>query len=275
MLRELGNPLRLKQESLERLRAELATKSDIISFQSDGKFCSFLACVGIQFELQHEKWDRLSAPLGVSREILNCQMIAKDEYFGVVFTRKDGKEFLPDHPSLKDLIDPSSLDENRCLTRIVIFPEKVAEDFRERGLELVIVRDWVLDSFLTNQPSYNYQFASEAEMDSKSALRQAQLLSQRQLSFSGTHDLADHLLGVDPSQLFQNEEVFRMSLHKIQKHQDQKLLTYTMGVVLDDLAQPIWYQSSKHLQALEELSQRLETRDSNINFTEFIERLRS
>lgn len=271
----IGTLIQPKAEALLKLKEELLEKPDIISFSSDPKLCSFLSCLGLKFEIENPDWDRLSIPLGAKKRTLKAQMIMKDDLFGLVLTRMGGEEFVPHHPGFAELIDPLSLDESKVLSRIVLFPEKIAAFMQRQGIDLVIIKDWVLDSFLSEGKGYNYQFASEQEMNSQSALRQAQMLSRKQISFSGTHDLVDHLLGLNESKLFQARNYFEKSLDYIQKHSENKVLTYTTGVILDDLAQPKWYGSQKHLDALLALFKLFDSNHSGFDFSYFINRVRT
>ncbi|MES2768508.1 MAG: hypothetical protein V4596_05115 [Bdellovibrionota bacterium] len=224
---------------------------------------SLIACLGIQFDLGKKDWDRLSAPLNVkiggASNLWKSKLISFKDEIGLCLWSSEIDEFKPDHIDLKYILHPLSLDENHKLSRLIIFPNLIAQHYRKLGINLVIVKKWALSSFLAEaKNTTNYLLTNELEMTNGTPLIQAQLMATNQLAFQGTHDLADHLLGANRFGLERNQSFYALIHDKMEKALLQehsrpnimRVLAYLMGVILDDMAQPIWYNSEKHYQTL-------------------------
>lgn len=243
----------------DRLRLKVMAKPEIFSFEDDPALASLLACLGIQFEVGRPAWDRLSAAFGFSipQEVgWKSEIIILEQKFGLRMWRSSKEEFTPLHPDFQHILHPLSVDENQKLNQLVIFPESVASYYRQnRGLELVIVKPWVTDSFLSieDEPTYNYFLVNESEIENETTKLEAELASRGQIAFSGTHDLVDHLLGASreghqlPAALYREAQAtLFVSLDMAPKTRAKKIAGYLVGVLLDDLAQPVWYGSQNH-----------------------------
>ncbi len=135
----------------------------------------------------------------------------------------------------------------------------MAAAYKKRGLELAIVKKWVLSSFLAETPAAttNYLLANELEIKNGTSFLQAQLMSDSQLAFSGTHDLVDHLLGGTGLAFSSRRTLYVEArdtiaevLNKNPASHRALLLAYLVGIILDDMAQPTWYHSRKHEEML-------------------------
>lgn len=228
----------------------LATKTDVFTFETEPLLASLIACLGLQFEIGKPEWDRLSPALGVEgSKAWKTQVVICDGHIGIRMWMDDNQELLPRHEDFKEILHPLSLLNGR-LCQVVIFPALVAKNYQQRGLNLVIVKDWVLSTFLS-ESALNYLKTNFYEIENNSAKLQIQLMSSKSISFSGTHDLADHLLGgheggFDQKLLSDVDKVYQQAFSGTTYSKRKLVISYLIGIVLDDLAQPVWYNSSDH-----------------------------
>ncbi len=262
----------LSEFAYQRVISKLERKPEIFTFESDPLLASLIACLGIQFDLGKKDWDRLSAPLNVkiggASNLWKSKLISFKDEIGLCLWSSEIDEFKPDHIDLKHILHPLSLDENHKLSRLIIFPNLIAQHYRKLGINLVIVKKWALSSFLAEaKNTTNYLLTNELEMTNGTPLIQAQLMATNQLAFQGTHDLADHLLGANRFGLERNQKLYAHIHEKMEKAffeihpmpNIMRVLAYLMGVILDDMAQPIWYNSEKHYKTLKKYYKILKT----------------
>lgn len=250
-------------EMKKNLRNVLIKQNPIFSFAEQPALASLIACLGLQFELGRSAWDRLSFPLGIELKDYvgnpwQSKIISYQDQLGIRFWIPKRIEFFPRHPDFAEILHPLSIDEKGKLSQIVIFPNQVAQKYKKRGLDLVIVKEWVLSSFLANDgvsQAVNYFHVNAHEIASNSARFQSEFLAKNQIAFSGTHDVADHLLGgsaegfVDNFEFYQRTKIIYDHIFSENKTEKSTLIvSYIMGVLLDDLAQPQWYGSKNHLE---------------------------
>jgi len=240
--------------------SKIKKEKDIFSFVENPLLASLITCMGLQAELGNKQYDRLSVALGVDLEGYNVnpwktEIISYRNKIGIRMWMEGKREIYPDHPDFINILDGMSLSKSGELNQIIIFPEDVADRYREKGLNLVIVKPWVLSSFLSKQQDrVNYFKTNSWEIELNSAKLQTQMMSVGQVAFSGTHDLVDHLLGGTGEGLkdrkslyehfhFEYQEIFNenRNVKKI-----ELVTSYLIGVLLDDLAQPKWYGSDLH-----------------------------
>lgn len=261
---EILKDFELQPAMLDKLRAKLEKKPDIFSIESDPLLGSLMACLGIQYDLGKKDWDRLSAPLNINIDLQvnpwKSKLISINNDIALYLWSDVITEFKPDHLDFKHLLHPLSLDEKGNLSRLIISPIHISKYYKTRGIELAVVKSWAQSSFLASSTdaSWNYLITNELEIKTGTALIQAQLLCNQQLAFQGTHDLADHLLGAKVNSFQKNKKIFHQIqplLHNKFYNEDRipnisKILIYLVGVVLDDLAQPLWYDSENHFKIL-------------------------
>ena len=237
------------------LKNMLVSQKQIFTFEEQPLLASLITCLGIQSEIGLKELDRLSVPLGiVLKEGANpwkTEIITQDQQFGIRMWIPEIKEFFPRHPDFAEILDPLSCVHGK-LSQIVIFPERVAQSYKRRGLTLVIVRDWAITAFLDSQ-KVNYLRANRWEMEQNIARIQAELMLYCQVAFSGTHDLSDHLLGGHQKGWTQNRSLF-VEVHELLQQPPVSLrLNYFISVLLDDLAQPLWYGSETHIWLVQQI----------------------
>jgi hypothetical protein len=152
------------------------------------------------------------------------------------------------HPSF-------SYNEDGSIHSLLIFPRLVAKIAALEGVELVLVKSWALNSIFGGfDPSKAYYQTNFWELENNDSLLSADLVRRGRLALLGTHDLIAHVAGVrrdawkklrgDAERAYQTigryfERTSKPSLASL-------ILPYTIGVVLDDLAQPPTYGSKNH-----------------------------
>lgn len=250
----------------QRLAAKLRTHGEVLRFADDPALVSLCTCIGLQMEVGAPALDRLSPFWGVDGRRLHSECILEGSDVGIRWWRDDGEALELRHEDFRYVVDRASFDANGRLRQIVVFPARVAAQFRRRGFELVVVRDWFLTAgFGDEHARVNYLYANDWEIRNVVARTQAQLMQRRQLVFSGTHDVVDHLLGAEAegyatalptvsSALAALEEAFP---GEAEETTGAHVVAYFLAVVLDDLAQPRWYRSTKHQQCAQRLANAL------------------
>lgn len=249
-----------KFETSDALRANLAKrvekKESIFPIQSDPLLGSLVSSLGLAHEMGNREQDRLSFLLGVDlqREHWEKEIISFQGEIGLRAFVPGREELRPLHEDFAKILHPFSIQNGR-LSQVVIFPAQVARNYAALGIELVVVRDWALTTFLKDT-KLNYLVVNEHELHSNIALTQMDLIRHRRLAFTGTHDIGDHLLGASvsgfascDSLLQETESVFAMAFREGKRNRDL-VLSYFVAVMLDDLVQAQWYNSSVHQSAV-------------------------
>ncbi|MDZ4660231.1 MAG: hypothetical protein SGJ18_01295 [Pseudomonadota bacterium] len=251
----------------DKLISKIKEKGEVFSFLEEPLYASLLTCLGLQFEMGNREWDRLSATMGIKLEDFpgnpwKSEIISLGQEIGIRLWIPDHLEFKPQHPDFSLILHPLSINEEGLLDQIVIFPNQVARRYAQRGLELVIVSKWALSSFLcsSQEHSINYLKTNKWEIENNYAFDQVQLLRKHQVAFFGTHDLADHLLGGQKEGFTKNQELyeeiqtklFNPHLNRDSTKNLDLILRYFVGVLMDDLAQPVWYASQPHINLIEQ-----------------------
>lgn len=239
------------------LARKLEAKEDIFSFRSDPLLASLVSCLGLQFELGKPEQDRASYFLGVDLiqakgNPWKTEIIAFGDQLGLRAWIPGLEELAPLHEDFRLLLHPLSMDSGR-LSQLVIFPMQVAEAYSARGIELVVVRDWALSAFLSRRRNLNYQKTNREEIEGHITLTQLKLMRARQLAFTGTHDLGDHLLGghgegiaASDALLADIESLYARIFSGGRSRRSSLVVSYLIAVLLDDLVQPQWYGSAGH-----------------------------
>ncbi len=249
----------MSEGMLAALEQKTRRKEEIFSFRSDPQLASLISCLGLQFELGKPDQDRLSFLLGVdlSKEKENpwqSEIVSLGDQLGLRAWIPGLRELRPLHEDFRVILHPLSLSREGMLDQVLIFPGLVAEAFATRGIELVVVRDWALSAFLSRNLNLNYQKTNRQEIEENITLTQVKLMRGRQLALTGTHDIADHLLGGRVSGiesayplLERLDAVFEKAFRAGGAKNSSLVISYLIAVLLDDLVQPQWYASPAHL----------------------------
>ena len=250
------NALPMCPAELEALRGWFHSLEEITPFSADPKRAARVAAYGISREIGGPNdeiarflFDRKTGS-PIDRARVRAELVDWKGYSGVRLIDSAGWDVrvrgFADfrHPKMKD---------------IVIFPELVARVLEKRGIEPVLVRRWGLNSIFGGfDPSKNYYQANMWELAQNDGLLYAKIVARGGLALLGTHDLVGHVAGStreawseltvlagrvhdDLSEMFDGGETGNVPT---------LLLSYMIGTIFDDLAQPANHASPAHLTAL-------------------------
>ena len=244
---------------------KLSRLNEYVKFHEEPLLCSLLSSLALAQEWGQPQRDRLSYWFGEGTEVeradYQIDLVDLQGVVGVKIQRKNGRPFKPGHYDLVHAISPQSQFSEDRIETLIFSPYEVYENFVKKGLQMVIVRDWALNSFLQPDPHFqvNYLQSNAWEISNITARNQVDLLVNQSLCFLGTHDIADHLLGWELKSFKELGKlaerahmVFTENLNGKYSPPTQLILAYLVGVLLDDLAQPRWYGSPTHTHILQQ-----------------------
>lgn len=258
-----------KAELLARLRA----LPEIVPLREDPEFFSLVVSLGIQQEIGTIH-DELSAFLfdgdtgeRIPRDRLRADIVrARDARgrpsYGVRIRAEGVPRLDPRVRGLRTLAHPGlSHGARGDLHQLVFFPAVITEIAARAGAELVSVRPWGINTIFGGfDPARSYYEGNMWEFINVDAIRYARLLEKRRIVFFGTHDLVSHVAGVRLEEWPELEARGRAARERFEAYFDgvadpapfALVLPYALGMLLDDLAQPMNYgsRSRKHVVAL-------------------------
>ena len=208
---------------------------------------------------------------------LKAEIIKWNHLFGLRIWSTDTKSLELRTAGFYEMVHPDlSKNADGTLHSLYIFPEIINEIAKSQGVELVLVKSWGLNSIFGGfDPTKGYYQTNFWELENIDVLKFSDLIRQGKVAFMGTHDLIAHIAGIDctewPLLKKKADEVYssitdyfktapRPSISSL-------IVPYTIGVVLDDLAQPPSYSSKSHLAFLDELLVRLNRNEIPANFS--------
>lgn len=270
------NAVPLSARKIDLLRGQFKSLPDVSTFQANPKLASQVASYGIAREVGTPN-DELArfifdaeSQLPVRRESLKAGLVEWNGFLGVHICSTDSQRLDLRTKGFYDFVHPKlSANADGTFHSLYIFPEIVARIAAMEGLELVMVREWGMNSIFGGfDPRKGYYQTNFWEIENNDVLKFADLTRQGRIAFMGTHDLIAHIAGVDRSHwpmLKKNaQRVYdgiQNYFYKIKNPSISALvLPYAIGVVLDDLAQPPSYSSPGHIAVLDELLLRIEQR---------------
>jgi len=256
----------LNQKMKLKLRKKLQEEPSEFNFQKAPQMASLVTCLGINQEIG-SKSDELHKHIfdkktgkNPERSSMCSEIVTWKGLFGIRIFSTKCKYLKINHPQIKHLIHPEfSRDINGNLIQLVIFPQIVAKILSLQNIELVIVKQWALNTVFGGFDSEkNFYVTNEWEIRQNDSLRMAHLISKRQLAFIGTHDFVAHISGAD-SDVWNKLQLLAAKLIPVLSSGNQMAIThllvpYIIGVLLDDLSQPAHYESSQRLVTIDYLS---------------------
>lgn len=261
--------IRLSSEEVILLRRQFEKLAEITPFDSDIKLASRVASYGIfreigtiNDELARFIFDAESAQ-PVRLESLKAELVEWNRLFGLRVFSSDTHQLELRTKGFYELVHPEiSKNANGTLHSLFIFPEIINKIAQSEGVELVLVGSWGTNSIFGGfDPSKEYYQTNLWEIENNDALKFSDLVRQGKIAFMGTHDLVAHIAGIDRRHwplLKKNAQKAYQAIHSYFKSVSKPsisalILPYTIGVVLDDLAQPPSYSSKSHIAVLDEL----------------------
>ncbi len=263
-------------EKIESLRRNFIKLDRITKFEDDLPLTTTITCYGIMREIggPNDELARFIFALDkndfVDRSSMRAEMIQFRSLIGVRIWSTQSSRLEIRTPCFKDLLHPDfSYNDDGSIRQLVIFPEIISRLAKFQDVETVIVKDWAMNTifggFNSSKEFYQTNFW---ELENNDALLFSDLVRQRKIAFLGTHDLIAHICGIQSekwdSLVTIGNKVFN-ALSEYFKNAKRPtilalILPYTIGVVLDDLAQPPTYDSKSHILCLKALIEQLETR---------------
>ena len=260
-------------EDKQKLRRKFSCLEEVTPFSKSPELAGQIASLGIlreigtaNDELARFIFDFRSQTV-VERDSLKAELVTWKGFTGVrIWSEQSDRLELRAH-GLRDLLHPDfSYDKNFNLHQLVIFPEIVARIAALEGVELVLVKSWGMNSIFGGfDPKKEYYQTNFWELENNDALAFSNLVRKGQLALLGTHDLIAHIAGLKAERwplLREQAQKVHEGISRYFKNTERPsiaslILPYTVGVILDDLAQPPTYGSSGHALFLEILLEHL------------------
>lgn len=270
------NPKLVQQSSkmVELLRKQFEVLPEVSLFRENPKLFAQISSYGIFREIGTPN-DELArfifdseSQQPIRHESLKAELVEWNNVFGVHIFSTDSQRLELRTKGFYDVVHPKlSRNPDGTFHSLYVFPEIIADIAALEGIDLVLVKSWGMNSIFGGfDPSKGYYQTNMWEIENNDALRFSDLTRQGKIAFMGTHDLIAHIAGVDRHHwklLKQNAQRVYESLQKYFYQTTRPsvaslILPYTIGVVLDDLAQPPSYSSPGHLAVLDELLSQLD-----------------
>lgn len=265
--------IRFSSEEVALLRRRFEKLNEITSFEEDIALASQIASYGIfreigtvNDELARFIFDAETAK-PVRLESLKADLIEWNGLFGLRIFSTDSHRLELRTKGFYEVVHPElSSNEDGTLHSLFIFPEIIQKIAQSEEVQLVIVKSWGANSIFGGfDPSKGYYQTNFWEIENNDALKFSNLVRQGKLAFMGTHDLVAHIAGIDrnhwPLLKRTAERVYEAISSYFRSASKPSIsaliLPYTIGVVLDDLAQPPSYSSKNHIAVLDELLWRI------------------
>jgi len=261
--------IRFTSEEVSLLRRRFEQLDEVTSFDSNIELASQIASYGIfreigtiNDELARFIFDAETA-MPVRPESLKASLVKWNGLFGLRIFSLDSQRLELRTKGFYDVVHPQlSKNKDGSLHSLFIFPEIINKIAQSEGIELVLVKSWGTNSIFGGfDPSKGYYQTQFWEIENNDALKFSDLIRQERLALMGTHDLVAHVAGLDQRHwplLKKNAQRVYEAISAYFKSSSKPsisalILPYTIGVVLDDLAQPPSYSSKNHIAVLDEL----------------------
>ena len=255
----LMQTLQFSPEDINVLRGRLLEHEPVFPLLQDPNLSAQIVALGIRQEVGTVNDEfagfifDLDTGLMVDRGRLRAEVIEYRGFVGVrIWAEGHDRLDLRLRGARALLHAPLSLNPDGSVRQVVFFPESIAKIARLQGAELVLVREWALNTifggFDRSLPFYQVNVWELVHNDS---LRYAGLLEKKQVTFLGTHDLTSHVAGLSGVALAELQVLGAETRRALEEYLGPRkakappiyslVLPYAAGVLLDDLAQPMNY----------------------------------
>lgn len=266
----------ISPEEKESLRRSFLKTPEVVSIASDPKFFSLIISLGIQQEIGtiHDEFstflfdDRTGQK--IPREHLRAELVEYKGYSGVRIWAEGHDSLDPRIRGMRTLLHPEfSYGKEGEIRQCVFFPELITKIAALEGAELVSVRPWGINTVFGGfDPSRSYYEGNMFEFINIDAIRYSRLLERRQIVFFGTHDIVSHVAGIKKGAWPELESRGRAARILFEEYFEDVsspvpfslVLPYALGMLLDDLAQPMNYESQSRRHVVELLMDALHKR---------------
>ena len=264
----------LSPSEISDLRRHLLILDDEIPFQQEPKFASLVACHGMAREIGSVN-DELArfifsdqTGLVVEPQSLYAELITWNGLVGIQIRSHASDRLQLRARHLRELLHPNfSFRADGSIKALVFFPEIISKIAELQGATLVVQKSWAMNSIFGGfDPAHSYYQTNFWELENNDVMTFSKLIMNQKLAFLGTHDLIAHVAGIR-SDAFADLGGHARTVHfALQKYFQNEanpsvaslIIPYTIGVVLDDLAQPPTYASTNHQLMLTALLQALD-----------------
>ena len=251
-------------EDVAVLRGKLLRGPEFISYKDDPELASLVTSLGICREVgtMNDEMARYAfdGETGepIDRKQLRAELVRYKTFFGVRIWAEGHETLDLRFRGLRTLLNPRfSYDEKGRLVQCVFFPESIAKILALEDADLGLVRLWGMNTIFGGfDPAKHYYQTNLWELENNDTLRFSKLLTERKIPFLGTHDLVAHVSGVK-AHAWPNLTRKAAEVHGALEDYfagikvptiASLVIPYTVGVLLDDLAQPPNYDAvSRHL----------------------------
>lgn len=261
--------VRFSSKQIALLRSQFEELSEVTAFDADTLFASKTASYGIFREIGtvNDELARFIFDNNTGQPIrvqsMKAEFVEWNGLFGLRIFSEDSQRLELRTKGFYDIIHPQfSKNPDGSLHSLYIFPQIIKKIAHSQGVELVLVKSWGKNSIFGGfDPAKGYYQTNFWEIENNDALKFAALVRDSKVAFMGTHDLIAHIAGIDRC----HWELLKHNADRVYRAIDSYfksvarpsisalILPYTLGVVLDDLAQPPSYSSKNHIAVLNEL----------------------
>ncbi len=261
-------------KDIDVLRIQLSTLQEVTLFKDISELATKMTALGISREIGTVN-DELArfifdadSGLVVPLESLKSEFVVYKNLFGLKIYSTATNRLELRTPGFYDMVHPElSHNSDGTLHSLYVFPQIIQKISEQQGVDLVIVKEWAKNSIFGGfDPKKGYYQTNFWEIENNDALKFADLTANGQIAFLGTHDLIAHIAGIKSSHwplLKENASKVSSAIKNYFQNVEKPtiaslILPYTLGVVLDDLAQPPSYSSKSHIATLDLLITELE-----------------
>lgn len=254
-------------ETRDGLRRDFSRLKEVTPFSKAPKLAGMIASLGIHREIGtvNDELARFIFAINtgevISRDSLKAEIVAWRTFTGVRIWSEESSRLEMRAKWFHDMLHPSfSYNADGSIKQLVIFPEIISRITALQGVELVLVKSWGMNSIFGGfDPSKEYYQTNFWELENNDSALFSDLVRQNKLALLGTHDLIAHVTGVKSERWKLLNTQAQMVFDSINLYFEDTttptiaslIVPYTIGVILDDLAQPPTYGSASHALFLE------------------------
>jgi hypothetical protein len=266
--------VKFTSEDFKVLQSEFENLSEETLFSDHPKLASKIACVGMIREIGtvNDELARFIFDSDTKEPVplnsLNADLVIWNNLYGIRITSTTTNRIELRSTGFYNVVHPIlSKNTDGTLHSLYVFPEIINEISKSEGVELATVKTWGKNSIFGGfDPKKGYYQTNFWEIENNDALKFANLVRRGRIAFLGTHDLIAHIAGIRRNVWPELKSIANRAYDSIHRYFSSVekpsiaalILPYTIGVILDDLAQPPSYGSPSHITVLNELLNALE-----------------
>lgn len=257
-------PFHLTPERIDSLRGQLLRQPEIVSFKSEPELTGMIASIGLcrEFGTLNDEMARFVFDPATGKPIpfseLRAELVQYGDTIGVRLWSPKHSRLELRFKGIRELLNPRfSFHQDGTIFQCVFFPKSIAQILHLQNTDLVLVRQWGMNTIFGGfDPAKHFYQTNFWELENNDTLRFAKLLEEHRVPFLGTHDLVAHIAGVRAeawrslaAKATQVRRVLGGYFDDVETPTISSLvIPYTVGVLLDDLAQPPNYDAvGRHL----------------------------